>query len=225
MSSTQVLQNQVWRAALIYPFVIIVLGVISMTLSDNFMAALPNEENPTSAKSDAKESALAENKSEDEPVLVTKPENKGEDPTPTQSMIERNEVSKQQDKSSGDILASTRETDTAENLLTKYPLPLVLVPGLAIQAFQLYLFYQISSITTDLVRAYNAISFKIACGGGFIFSTYMIMMNIGKLNVVYASSRTGRRAKHETWEGGFYDIVSVISALVIVYSWGRMVWA
>jgi hypothetical protein len=53
----------------------------------------------------------------------------------------------------------------------------------------------------------------------------MIMASIGKLNSAYASARAGRRAEYEAWEGGLYDIFSVISALVIVYSWGRFAWA
>jgi hypothetical protein len=223
MSLTQEQGNQIFRAALIYPFLILVLGFMSITMSDNFLDALPKDENPSSVNPGETDRALTETTSENEPVLVTIPDRIGEEPTPTTSVKERNEAIMQQDESPGDIRTSTRPTDRAETQMTKYPPAVVL--GLVIQVVQLYLFHQISSITTDLVRAKNDISFKVICGIGFCVATVMIMASIGKLNSAYASARAGRRAEYEAWEGGLYDIFSVISALVIVYSWGRFAWA
>lgn len=223
MSRTQEQDNQIYRAALIYPLLILALGFISLALGDNFLKALPKDESPSSANPGEEDRVLTEATSEDEPFLVTMPDTLEENPTPTPSVRESNEVMMQQNESPDDIRASARPTDEAEKQKTKYPQAVVL--GLVIQMVQLYLFYQISSITTDLVRALNDISFKVICGIGLCLATMMILVSSGRLNEVYASAQAGRRTKYEVNELGLYDVLLVSAGFVVVYSWGRLAWA
>ncbi|KAK5054636.1 hypothetical protein LTR84_001527 [Exophiala bonariae] len=223
MSYAQHLENQAFLGTLIYPFVILVLAVFHMAISDQYLDNLPKDENPTSGETGTKDASKLESETQpdNEPVLVTVLDSHEKIPSqePTQAKKEDGVV--KQDAPTRDV----GHRNEAAKQTTKYP-P-VLIGGIVIQTLQLYFFYQISSIATGLVQATNKLAYKVMCGGiGLGFSTCFFMMSAGRLMSVYASAQAGRRAELDgKWPGGFYGIFSAISAIVIVYSWGKLAWA
>jgi len=223
MSHTQDLENQAYLGTLIYPFVILMLGVFHMVISDKYLDNLPKDENPTSGQTDAKDARKPESETQpdNEPVLVTVLDSQDENHSRKPTQVKKVDGVVKQDASACNV----GHTGDIENQTTKYP-P-VLIAGIAIQTLQLYFFYQISSIATGLVQATNKLAFKVMCGGiGLGFSTCVFMMSAGKLMSVYASAQAGHRAELDgKWPGGFFGIFSAISAIVVLYSWGRLAWA
>lgn len=214
MPSNQELSNQLFRAALIYPFVIVVLCIFSSSLCEKFLDALPNDENSRS-----EETGDGGSEPESEPVLVTIQDSQGADHALTPSTTKRSEIGTRQNASAEGILQGKGDKKDVPKC------PPALIAGLIFQSLQLYYFYQISNITTGTIHATNDISIKVTCGIGFCLATFVILITSGQLSSVYASARAGRRAKYETWTGEWYDMFIIFSLIVVVYSWGRFAWA
>lgn len=194
---------------------VVVLGIVSSITCAKFLDTVPNDENHSSA-----ETCDRGTESESEPVLVTMQDSQAADHSLTPSTTKGSEIGTRQKASAArDILHEKGD----EKDIPKCP-P-ALIAGVIIQALQLYYFYQISNITTGIIRATNDISFKVTCGFGFCLATIVILITSNELSSVYASARAGRRAKYQTYTGGLYDMFIVFSLIVVVYSWGILAWA